>query len=129
MTASSVDVDVLIVDDDPEFRSVCAEILTMVGYSVETASGGNEALAVVRRKRPRLIVSDLVMTPMDGRELLARLRADASLSDVPVVLLSGRRDLPAISVELAVAGHLTKPLDIDQLISTTERCISHDASA
>jgi CheY-like chemotaxis protein len=79
---------ILVVDDDPDFREGLRDELTRKGYQVEEASDGGEALAKISQKPPLLVLLDLQMPVMNGRELMQRLRAAPDLGEVPVVVLS-----------------------------------------
>ena len=80
---------ILIVDDDTDFRSGLRIALEMKGYQVEEAGNGHEALEMVTAKPPLLVLLDLQMPVMNGRELLERLRGSPDSKDVPVVIISG----------------------------------------
>ena len=80
---------ILFVEDEPTLRAHLAEALAEE-YYVDTAGSGKEALTVVLRARPDLVVTDIVMPEMDGVELLKTLRSVPSTQAIPVLLLSGR---------------------------------------
>ena len=87
--------------------------------TVETVVNGEEALAAARRRRPDLILSDVMMPRLDGFGLLRDVRADPALSDVPVVLLSARAGEEA-SIEGIEAGaddYLVKPFSARELLA------------
>ncbi len=105
---------VLVVDDDPDIRDTLREILEAEGHAVITAPHGRAALSVLRKGlRPSLILLDLMMPGMSGWELLALLREDPALADLPVAVLSaagGRAGPPG-------ATHfLRKPIELDALL-------------
>lgn len=79
---------ILLVEDERALRKVMELVLQGEGYEVMTANNGREALALLAQSRPDLIISDFVMPEMDGGELVRRIRADARLSDVPILLMS-----------------------------------------
>src|SRR5438105_11269088 len=85
MTAS-----VLVIDDDEDLRLLCGLFLRKGGFRVTQAADGREALDVARSDRPDLILLDLMMPVMDGWECLAELKADASLRDIPVFIITGK---------------------------------------
>jgi CheY-like chemotaxis protein len=76
--------NILIVDDDPDWRSLLREVLGAEGYVVREAENGVDAIAQLRRFQPAAIITDLQMPRMDGRELLAALRARGE--QVPVIV-------------------------------------------
>ena len=79
---------VLIIDDEPEFVEVTRMRLVASGYSVVTATGGQDGLRRAKTARPDLILLDLSMPGMDGGDVGQRLRADPRLQTIPVVYLS-----------------------------------------
>jgi two-component system, OmpR family, response regulator len=111
---------VLVVDDEEYINDLIAAGLRFVGFDVDTAADGREALAKVSSKRPDLIVLDVAMPDMDGFEVLQRLRRDGV--DTPVVYLTAR-DAPVDRVKgLRIGGddYLTKPFSLDELLARIE---------
>ena len=81
---------VLVADDDEDILVLVRTVLERAGYEVVAARNGAEAVTAAQQRRPDLAVLDVSMPELDGLEVLRRLRADASTSDVPVLLLSAR---------------------------------------
>ena len=84
------DGDILVVDDDPAARNRLRTVLTRDGFTVAEAANGQEALAIVAARTPRLILLDLTMPVMDGFTFLHELRATPGCGDIPVVVLTAR---------------------------------------
>lgn len=111
---------VLIVDDDPAIRKMLVEVLALEGYPTETATNGQEALALLARSAPRLILLDLLMPVLDGRGVVEQLEADAGArARHKVVLVSAFSNLEGAS-DLVVDGKLVKPFTVPQLLSVLE---------
>ena len=91
---TSVDGDVLVVDDEPDVRELTRRTLEAEGLGVREAGNGKEALEEVARKRPGLIILDLMMPVMDGFEFVLRLRQNPDTADLPVVVVTAK-DLTA----------------------------------
>lgn len=112
---------VLVVDDEPDIRRLVGEALRLEGYQVRTAGDGREALQRVAEERPDLILLDLMMPVMDGRQFCSVLaRAPTSTvhgGRIPVIVLSADRHLHEQAEELGAAGYLTKPFDLDDLLA------------
>ncbi|HYF37977.1 MAG TPA: response regulator, partial [Prosthecobacter sp.] len=89
----------LLVDDDPEARMMMEQVLTAAGYQCLSATGGQEALALLQRTKVDGILLDLMMPEMDGFEVIRRLRDDASLRNIPLFVLTAK-DLSASEIEL-----------------------------
>lgn len=81
---------ILLVDDEVHVRSIMQLKLRANGYTVETASDGEEGLRAAADFQPNLIISDFQMPVMDGLEMCRRLHADAVLGRIPVLLLTSR---------------------------------------
>lgn len=105
----------LVVDDDPEIRSLVREYLTLRGYRVRVAQNGQEALALVEQERPHLIILDLMMPGMDGVEVLRALRARDFKGGV--VTLSASQDEHALqrTLDLGAVDVVGKPVDLERL--------------
>jgi CheY-like chemotaxis protein len=116
MTNRTRDIEILLVEDEPNLREDLAYLLGDDGYLVRTAAHGAEALALLEGgARPAIIILDLMMPVMDGWETRARLRAAPALSDIPILVLSGFPNDEADIAALAVAGYLTKPVGLHRL--------------
>ena len=110
----------LLVEDDDSIREIVSEVLASRGYEVLSARNGREALEVLRRRAaspPRVILLDLMMPDMDGRQFLAERRKDPAMVPIPVIVLTaaGRTQ---VSPELDVAAWLSKPVELDRLLAT-----------
>lgn len=107
---------VLVVDDEPTVRSWLSALLADEGYVVEEASDGAMALAVLRTFRPDVILLDLIMPGMNGRELLLELREDPRLARIPVVVCTAVKGVHINLTSLGATDVLEKPPDPDQLL-------------
>lgn len=105
---------VLVVDDDGSSRLLARTVLEKRGYAVVEAGDGAEALDRLREAQSvALVVADLNMPEMDGLELLWEMRADAELSHIPVIVLTGAADeiLETKLIEEGADDYICKPLD------------------
>jgi CheY-like chemotaxis protein len=111
---------VLIVEDDYEIRITLRAILEEVGYAVETAANGREALALLQKESiaPGLILLDLMMPIMNGWEFADLLKSSAALAAIPFVVQSAFCDTRPPSGAVAV---LSKPIDLDALLTLVDR--------
>jgi len=110
---------ILIVEDDGDIREDLADILRNEGYEVLTASNGQEACDRLRSPSalPDLILLDLMMPIMDGWQFRAEQLKDASLAQIPVIVLSGAVDVRKEAAALGAAGYASKPFKLDVLLS------------
>ncbi len=111
---------VLVIDDDAAARELMQRHLTRAGYRVETAGNGYQGLELARRLRPAAITLDLMMPGMDGWSVLNTLKADPSLRDVPVIIVSVL-DERRLGRALGAAEYLVKPVDGDRLAAVLQR--------
>ena len=107
---------VLVIDDDPVSRDLMHRYLSKDGFQVETATGGQMGLDRARALRPDVITLDVMMPDMDGWSVLAALKSDPALAEIPVVMLTllDDRDL---GYSLGASDYMTKPIDRDRLVS------------
>jgi CheY-like chemotaxis protein len=114
---------VLVVDDDREIRESLIEVLEEAGYEAVGAADGREALAQLRDPEDRwcVVLLDLMMPNMDGREFRTEQLLDPSLAPIPVVIVSAMNDVAATAEELKVAAHLTKPIPLVDLVQVVDR--------
>ena len=101
---------VLVIDDDATARELIAHNLQVAGFSAVTASGGLEGLKLAKELRPVAITLDVVMPDLDGWSVLAALRQDTELSEIPVIMVT-ILDEQRRATSLGAAGYLTKPID------------------
>ncbi|APR84093.1 ATPase-like:Histidine kinase A [Minicystis rosea] len=107
---------VLVVEDNPDMRAYLADIL-FGEYDVSLAKNGREGLAAAASFRPDVIVSDVMMPEMDGCELVARLKRDPALRDIPIILLTARasRKETVGGLDAGADDYLAKPFDPAEL--------------
>ncbi len=109
---------IMVVDDDPNTRQLLHFILTNAGYAVTDAQDGLEALEKLEKKRPDLIILDVLMPNMDGFTTMYHIRAMPHLADLPVIFLSSRADVAAEYSGLAAGAqqYLVKPFSVPILL-------------
>lgn len=109
---------VLVVDDEEPVRRMVRDILEDEGFEVVAANSAREGLALALHLRPDVIICDLMMPGMNGREFHARLVSDWRLARIPVLLISAAyRRQPNDSF----AGVIAKPFAIDELVRQVQR--------
>jgi len=117
-TAPSAGDRILVVDDEPDIIALVAYHLARSGYRVSTASTGTEALQAAREEQPALVILDLMLPELSGFQVLERLRADATFADVPVLMLTARREEPdrVQGLSLGADDYLVKPFSPQELV-------------
>ena len=113
---------ILIVDDDPDARAMLRRAVTGSGRAVEVAGDGAEALALLDRMKPDLILLDAVMPGIDGFETCRRIKALEGAAHIPVIFMTGLSETEHVVQGLAAGGvdYVTKPLVLDELIARIE---------
>jgi len=115
---------ILLVEDDPDIRAIATLSLEALGgFGVTSAASGPEALAVVHALAPDLILLDYMMPGMDGGEVLATLRADPRLRDIPVAFMTAKvRPEDVIRLKsLGAVAVVAKPFDPGELPDELKR--------
>jgi two-component system, OmpR family, phosphate regulon response regulator PhoB len=104
---------VLLVDDEPAIRTICRVNLEGDGLAVTEANDGAEALQVVKRARPSLVLLDVMMPGVDGWRVAEALAEDDDTREIPVVFLSARaaEEDRLRAQELGAVGYVVKPFD------------------
>jgi DNA-binding NarL/FixJ family response regulator len=110
---------ILIIDDDPSFRSMMEMILQMEGFEVRVASNGQSALSMLRDKRSDLVLCDIMMPEMDGYSLLDLLRGENTLADIPFIFVTalGQRIEVRRGMSAGADDYLSKPFSADELLA------------
>jgi two-component system cell cycle response regulator DivK len=117
---------ILYVEDNIDNRVLVRRILMAEGYHVLEAQDAHEALQVVQRQRPDLILMDINMPEIDGYTLTARLKGMPGLSNVPIIALTANvmRGDRERSLEAGCDGYIQKPIDVDQLPAQIKRFLN-----
>ena len=116
---------ILIVDDDEDSLFILSAILTKAGYGVSTAKDGQEALRILCRSRPDLVLLDLILPEMDGFSVSETIKSSASLRAIPVLMISAWTDADSVlekqSLRAGAEELLTKPIDPKTLLSKVKK--------
>ncbi len=110
---------VLIVDDLPDNLQVLAGHLTEAGHEILAANSGPRAIALVRNRKPDLILLDIMMPGMDGLEVCRRLKAEADSADIPIIFITARTETDDVlrGFQLGAVDYITKPFKPAELIA------------
>ena len=114
---------ILVVDDDRAMTNMLAEILEAEGYSMLTANSGDQALALIRRAAPELVISDLRMSGMSGHQLQSEIKR--LCPDMPIVIITGFGSIETAveSMKRGAFDFITKPFTNNQLIVVVGRAL------
>jgi signal transduction histidine kinase/DNA-binding NarL/FixJ family response regulator len=111
---------ILVIDDDMAVRDLMSRSLTKLGFRVVAAAGGEEGLRLAKQLRPLVITLDVIMPDWDGWTVLNKLKADADLAEIPVIMVT-IVDNEAMGLDLGASSYLVKPVDRERLASLIEK--------
>lgn len=114
------DIRVLVVDDDPDIRFATARILKNAGYETLQAETGEQCLRVLRNNNIDLVLLDVVLPDFNGYEICRDIKSDEDLSDVFVIMISGKRtsaDEQSKGLEIGADGYLKRPITKRELLA------------
>src|SRR5580698_4101721 len=116
---------ILLVDDDPGVHLVIVPILSKAGHLVISAKNGEQALHLALNERPDLIILDVIMPGIKGRDLCKKIKAYDVLKDIPVIFLTAKDSEDDVKAELEAGAiaHLTKPVNPTDLLKTIDEII------
>lgn len=108
---------ILVVDDSPDNVEIIATRLRFRGYNILEATGGEEALKLVRESPPDLVLLDVMLPGMDGYEVARRIKTDASLPFIPIILVTARDSTQdkVAGLDAGADDYLTKPINFPEL--------------
>ena len=109
---------VLVVDDEPDLVELVRFNLKEAGYEIDAARSGREALALLRRRPPDLLILDLMLPDVSGTEICRQVRSDARLAGIPVLMLTAKSEEVdrIVGFELGADDYVTKPFSPRELV-------------
>lgn len=113
---------VLVVDDEADLIRILQFGLEAIGYQVETASDGQEALKKAREIKPDIILLDLMLPKLDGYKVCRLLKFDERYKNIPIIILSARTQEgdQLLAMEMGANRFITKPYDFTEVLSHIE---------
>ena len=104
---------IAIIDDDKGLVEIVKEFLESRGFAVVSAYGGKDGVDLVRKERPSLVILDISMADMDGRDVLNALKGDDDTKDIPVIILTGKEEQFSRDTIIGMGAYdyITKPYD------------------
>ena len=112
------DIKIVVIDDNKELADTIKHFLQMRGFIVISAYGGKSGLEAVKKEKPDLIILDIMMPDMDGRDVLVNLKRGNETKDIPVIILTGKDEQfdREYGIELGAYEYITKPYDSNALL-------------
>jgi DNA-binding response OmpR family regulator len=117
---------VLVTDDDPQVLDLTATILRRAGYDTLEAATGKECLEAVKAEHPDVVLLDVMLPDITGTELCRQIKADGSLQDIFVILMSGVQvssDYQADALNVGADGYITKPVSNKELLARVQAMV------
>lgn len=120
---------ILVVDDDETLLKTVRHILMSHGYSVLTATTGESGMQIANNQNPDLIILDVILPGIKGREVCTRLKANDATKDIPVVFLTAKDSSDDVKAEMEAGAvtHITKPVEPKTLITVVEDALEKTA--
>ncbi len=122
----------LVVEDVPNIRELLTVTLRFKGYPVKTAKNGKEALEMIAKDRPALIITDILMPVMDGYAFVQNLRKDVKTHDIPVIFLSATYVTPedkTFALSLGASRFIEKPIDTEDFLLTIAELLTQGTNS
>lgn len=117
----------LIVEDVPDILRLLEETLKFKGYNAVTARNGQEALDLIQRERPALVITDIMMPKLDGFGLVHRLRLNPETRDLPVIFLTATYvalEDKAFALNIGVTRFIEKPVNFERFLETIDELLT-----
>lgn len=112
---------ILVVDDDPDILEALKMMLEDQGYIVKTANNGNILQFLDATQLPSVIILDVLLSGMDGREIAEKLRKKDETREIPIVMISANPSAATDCVKRGANAFLAKPFEIDDLLQVIHR--------
>lgn len=115
--------EILVVDDNKDICLLIENILISEGYEVSSCCSPLEFETILREKKPKLIITDLLMSGFDGRTLTKEFRSNPENDDIKIMMMSAHPDAAKICKDIGVDDFLSKPFEIEVLINKVENLV------
>lgn len=122
--------NILIIEDEKLIIVSTQMVLEAAGFSVDSATNGEDGIAKARSMEPDLILLDIMMPGIDGWETLTRLKRDSETASIPVVIFTAREHARGHqkSTEMGAADYFRKPFEPDELIELVEKHVAQQSA-
>lgn len=116
---------ILVVDDDQSILDAMEIALNLKDYEVETTTRGEETFSKITSFNPDLILMDVYLSGMDGREICRQIKEDEKTSRIPVIIFSANKSMKEVFKESAADDFIGKPFNMDELYQKVKNQTSH----
>lgn len=115
---------ILIVDDNIEICNLVQEILVLEGYKVRICSNPTIVFEMISQQKPKLIITDMLMSGLDGRELVKEIKSQKKNQGIKVMLMSAHPESATISKTMEVDGYISKPFELAEFSEKVKALIN-----
>ena len=115
---------ILLIDDEKDILLTIGDFLNINGYTILTATNGEEALRQLEGNKPDLLILDINMPKMNGLAFLTAVQANPEWADIPVYVFTGRANMEQYFEEVRVAGFMAKPCLPDKLLTDIKNILT-----
>lgn len=120
-----MDKKVVIVEDEDNVRETIELLLTNAGFTVKSFATGNEILRTIQEFNPDVILLDVILGDIDGRDICREIKANSITSHIPVIMLSGVPDVYNAILDVGANDVISKPFDETTLLNRIDRQLSN----
>lgn len=117
---------ILVVDDNKDICMLIESILLADGYDVESCCNPAEYKEKLEKAKPKLIITDMLMSGFDGRTLTKEVKSNSETADIKVMLMSAHPDAARICEDIGADDFLAKPFEIDDLVDKVEYLLNEN---
>jgi len=115
--------EILVIDDNRDICTLIENILLSEGYEVKSCCNPVEFNEIIEKEKPKLIITDMLMSGFDGRTLTKDIKNNPETKDIKIMLMSAHPDASKISKTIGVDDFLTKPFEINDLVAKVENLL------
>jgi len=117
---------IFVIDDNPDVLLVTLAMFARKGYEAVGATNGLDAIQMLRKVNPDLIITDVIMPQMNGFQLLKELKNNPLTSDIPILVISGHGQMADSFKTMGIDGFLTKPFSTKNLLLKVQEILGSD---
>lgn len=114
---------IIIVDDNVEICTMVEEILLADGHKVRSCTNPMIVFEMIKQSKPKLIVTDMLMSGIDGREIVRRLKTDQATESIKVLMMSAHPNSEDQSKQVGADAHISKPFDVEEFSLTVKKLL------
>lgn len=115
---------ILAVEDEPDILEILKLIFSGEGYDVETSSSGKDVFSIINTFHPHVIVMDIMLGELDGRDICKNLKSNNSTNHIPVIMVSAHPGIEKTISDVGANDFLPKPFDINELLDKVQNHMS-----